>query len=151
MLAMTAGAGLLTASAQRSAASAQVSAINQQNDAAASQIAAQTGQQMTERARAARVERASARAAASDAGVNLGSGSFLAALQTSSMAQGMDQGVMLYNNKNQVAALNADATAALSRVTKPTLLGAGITIGTSMYGAYGRANAAQKAGIATAG
>lgn len=151
MLAMTAGAGLLTASAQRSAASAQVSAINQQNDAAASQIAAQTGQQMTERARAARVERASARAAASDVGVNLGSGSFLAALQTSSMAQGMDQGVMLYNNKNQVAALNADATAALSRVTKPTLLGAGITIGTSMYGAYGRANAAQKAGIATAG
>lgn len=147
--ATVAGAAASTYS-QYQAAKAQTRAINQAQDAASTQAAAQAGAELTARARAARVERAAARAAASDSGVNLGGGSFLAALQTSAMDQSYDEGVILYNNKNQVAAINTDAASALTRVTRPTLLGAGLTIGQAGYNGYKAGQRAAKTGADSA-
>jgi hypothetical protein len=50
---------------------------------------------MTERARAARRERASMRSAGAESGINMGSNSFLAGLQTSVLNQYSDQGLIL--------------------------------------------------------
>lgn len=150
LMAATVASAAASTYSQYQSAKAQTNAINKAQDAASTQAAAQAGAELTARARAARVERASARAAASDSGVNLGGGSFLAALQTSAMDQSYDEGVILYNNKNQVAAINTDAASALARVTRPTLLGAGLTIGTAGYTGYKSGQRATKSGADSA-
>ena len=83
--------------AANKAVDAQAKAVSKQNQIRADEIAKQAGQELTERARMARRERAAARAAASQAGVNLGSNSFMAMLQTSEMNQYNDMGLIVYN------------------------------------------------------
>lgn len=131
---------------QRKVAKAQEAAINEQNRIQAEEIADAAGQQLTERARAARRERGAMRAAASEAGINLGSGSFLAALQTSAINQYNDQGLIIHNERGQQRAREAQARSAMSSIEVPTFLGAALQIGAAGFGAYQRGKAAEKRG-----
>jgi len=116
---------------------AQARAINQQNEAQAEEIADAAGHEMSERARAARRERASLRAAGSAAGINLDtSGSFLASLNTASMNQYNDNGLISYNERTQQRARQAGAASAMSRVQIPSALEAALTIGGTAYSEY---------------
>lgn len=124
---------------QHESAKAQVAAINEQNETQADEIARQAGQEMFERTRAAHRERAQARAAGSEAGINLGSNSFLAALQTSAFNQYNDMGLVAQNEKAQQAARSAGARSAMSGIQMPTALSAAFTIGVSGATAFGTA------------
>jgi hypothetical protein len=138
---------------QYQSAKAQVKAINEQNRIQADEIADAAGLELTERARAARRERGRSRAAASEAGINLGSGSFLAALQTSAINQSNDSGLILQNEKNQQRARDANYRSALSQIQVPTALSASLAIGASAaQGFYaGGASIAKGASKATGG
>lgn len=112
--------------AQNHAASVQAKALTKQNQVLADQISDQQGQQIDARARAARKERAAARVAASESGINLGSNSFLAMLQTSDIHQGIDTGLILHNEKAAQQARQAQYESNLSRLTMKTGLGIGL-------------------------
>lgn len=136
------GVGVTVASAaasqygQYQSAKAQVSAINQQNKLQAEEIAKAAGQEMTERARAARRERGAMRAAGSEAGINIDtSGSFTAALQASAFNQYNDQGLISYNERAQQRARQANATSSMSSIQVPNALTAALAIGSSYAGA----------------
>lgn len=148
---VTAGLAIASTAAsmygQHQSAKAQVKATNQQNELQAKEIAQKAGQQISERARMARRERASARAAASEAGVNLGSGSFLAALQTSAMNQYSDAGLISQNEKGQQAARAAQASSVMSQIQVPTALGAALAIGTTGLSALTAGQQATNAGV----
>ena len=117
--------------AQAISASRQATALRKQNQIVADQIADQQGQQIDERARAARRERAAARVAASESGINLGSNSFLAMLQTSEINQSIDSGLILHNEKNMQEARQARFSSNMAGLLSKTNLG----MATDMAGA----------------
>ena len=114
----------------------QTAAIEKQNEIEAGQIADAAGVEMSERARAARRERAASRANASESGINLGSGSFLASLQTSLLNQTNDMGLISRNESNQQKARQAKANSAAAGITMPTAASAAFSIGTAAAGTY---------------
>lgn len=97
-----------------------------------SEINQAAGQQEDARARAAREERASARAAAAESGVNLGSGSFLAQLQTSDLNQVNDNGIILKNAENQKKSTGIQYQSGLAGLQKKS----GLAIGVDMAGTF---------------
>lgn len=105
------------------AARRQAKAINEQSQAQSDQLADKASQELDLRARAARRERAAARVAAAESGINLSSNSFLAMLQTSEVNQSIDSGLILKNAKNDQAARKAQTNSLLSQVTTKTGLG----------------------------
>lgn len=130
---------------------AQVRAIDDANALQADQIAKAAGAEMTERARAARRERASMRAAGSAVGLNVDtSGSFVAALQASSMNQYNDQGVIAYNERGQQRARQTEATGRMSQIQIPSALSAALAIGSTAVGSFA-ATKPPKTKTATAG
>lgn len=130
LLALSLGSTAVGTVGQIQSGKAQARAINQQNEIAAEEIATAAGVEMTERARAARRERGSLRAAGSAAGINLDtSGSFIAALQSATMNQGIDSGLVVYNERTRQRARQAEARSAMSRVYIPSALEAALTIG----------------------
>lgn len=108
---------------QNKANKAYQKSLDKQNAVRQEEIRKQAGQELTERARAARRERGSARAAASAAGVNLDSNSFLAMLTTSEVAQTNDSGTILYNERAAQRARHAEYASMLSRIQYKTGLG----------------------------
>lgn len=129
---------------QREQAKAQIKATDNANALQAEQISDQTGVELSERARAARRERGSARVLAGEAGVNLGSGSFLAQLQGSAMNQYNDSGLILQNEKSQQASRQAQTDTLMSNIWKPsagemalTIGAAGVSTAASGAAAYG--------------
>lgn len=146
--------GITTAASlvmQYQSAQSQARALGRQNQAQADEISRQAGLEMHERARAARRERAYARAAASEAGINLSSNSFLSALQTSYLNQYSDMGIIAMNERARQRARAAEASAAASRIDMPNWVTAGLQIGGSMYGGYQAGKAQERAAIAAAG
>jgi hypothetical protein len=125
---------------------AQKKAVDVQNALQQKEIADQAGQELTERARAARRERGIMRASASESGINLGSNSFLAALQTSMLNQFNDQGLITQNEKNAQKARDASATSILAGLSAPNAFGTALQIGISGAGAYYNTKAREKAG-----
>lgn len=119
--------------AANNAADAQAAALEEQNAIQADEIRDAMGQELNERARAARRERASARVSASEAGINLGSNSFLAMLQTSEVNQAIDSGIILKNNSNAQRARQARHESNLAGIQKKT--GLGIAIDATQAGA----------------
>ena len=119
---------------QQESAKANTKAISEQNQVQADEIARATGNELHERARAARRERAMMRASASESGVNLGSGSFLAALQTSAQNQYNDMGLIVQNEKGQQRARVANTRARMAHV--PSALSSALTIGAAGAGSY---------------
>ena len=132
--------------AQHETAKKQVAAINQQNEVQADEIAKAAGRELTERARAARRERATARAAASEAGLNLNSGSFMAVLQASAFNQYNDQGTIIQNERGQQRARQARARSEIAGVQTPDYLAGALRIGASAYGTYNQDQEAIAAG-----
>lgn len=128
--------------AANKAADRQTRALEGQNQLQADEIADQQGQELDERARAARRERASARVSASESGINLGSNSFLAMLQTSEIQQSMDSGLILRNERNAQRGRQARHSSNLAGIQKKTGLGIALDAtqaGTSAYlGAGGK-------------
>lgn len=141
--AATTAAGLYT---QHQSAKKQVAAINEANEAQADEISKAAGKEMTERARAARRERGAMRAAASESGLNLASGSFMAALQTSAFNQYNDQGTVIQNERGQQRSRAARARSEMAGVQMPDYLSGALRIGASAYGAYDRDQEAKKHG-----
>lgn len=121
---------------QRQQAKAQERATNEQNAIQADEIAKSAGVELGERARAARRERASMRASASESGINLGSNSFLAALQTSQMNQSNDMGLITQNERGQQRARQANARSLMSRIQMPTAASSAFALGAAGAGAY---------------
>lgn len=113
-----------------------VKALNAQNELRADEINQQAGQELNERSRAARKERAAARVAASEAGVNLGSGSFLALLQSSEVQQAQESGVILKNKDSAQKARQAEYTSQLSQHSYVTGVGMVLNAASAGAGAY---------------
>lgn len=118
-------------------ANAQQKAINAQADARATQVAAQAGQAESAAAMAARQARSSSVVAAGESGINLGSNSFLASLQTTTMNQYENEGLIMENEKNQQNGDRAMVQSELnSKATSPTFLGGALDVALSGAGAY---------------
>lgn len=141
---MAALSAYATNKAANKSADAQSKLLTQQTIQRDSEINQAAGQQEDARARAAREERASARVAAAESGVNLGSGSFLALLQTSDLTETNDNGVILKNAENQRKATGIQYQSGLAGLQKKTGLGialdsanAAAGTGIAAYSAFG--------------
>lgn len=115
------------------AAERQANALAIQSQGKQEEIADQAGNELNERARAARRERAAARVASSESGINLGSGSFLAMLQASEISESIDSGLILRGERVQQRAREAEYRSNLSQLTRHT--GLGIALGAFQSGA----------------
>lgn len=136
LVAITATTTAVSGYAQRESAKAQQRALNKQNQVQADEISRKTGQELTERAREARRERATARVLAGEAGINLGSGSFLAQLQSSAMSQYNDMGLIVQNEKSQQAARAAQINSLFSQISNPSWAEIGISTAASGASSY---------------
>lgn len=127
---------------QNAAIEKQAQALSIQNSYKQEEIADQAGNEINERARAARRERAAARVSASESGINLGSNSFLAMLQSSEINESIDSGLILRNERIQQRSRQAEYNSNLATLTKHT--GLGIALGavqsgvSAYYGAGGK-------------
>jgi hypothetical protein len=117
------------------AAKKQANAINEQSAIQAEEISDQKGVELDERARAARRERAAARVAASESGINLGSNSFLAMLQTSEINQSIDSGLILKGEKTEQRARQAETNSYLAGIHMKS--GLGIALDATQAGVQG--------------
>ena len=122
--------------AQAVSASRQATALRKQNQVIADQIADQKGQEIDERARAARRERAAARVAASESGINLGSNSFLAMLQTSEITESINAGLILHNEKNAQDARQAQFGSNMAGIMSKNNLGMAVDMAGAGLQAY---------------
>ncbi len=100
----------------------------QRND----EINTAAAEQLNARAKAARQERAAARAAAAESGVNLGSGSFLAQLSTSQVNQYNDNGIITKNAEEQRKATGVQYESGLAGLQIQS--GLGIALGATTAG-----------------
>jgi hypothetical protein len=134
------GASIATNIAANKAAARQEKALNKANAIQAEQISDAAGVELDRRARQARQERAAARVAASESGINLGSNSFLALLQESEVNQSIDQSLILKEERNRQEARQSEYESRLSTIQKKTGLGIlfdGAVAGISAYSAAG--------------
>lgn len=140
LMGLAAGASVASSVAQNKANRAFERSLNEQNRLRQEEIRKRAGQELTERARQARRERGSARAAASAAGVNLDSNSFLAMLSTVDTNLTNDAGTILYNERHQQKARDVEYRSQLSQIQYKTGLGIAldaVTAGGSAYFAAG--------------
>jgi type II secretory pathway component HofQ len=124
--------------AQNRAIKNQQKALAVQNQVRQDEINQQTGNEVNEIARAARRERAAARVAASESGINLGSGSFLAMLQESSVNQSINSGLTLKNGANAQRARDASYRSNLAALVTKSGLGIALdAVGSGVSAYYG--------------
>lgn len=137
MAALAVATTAMTTVAQVQQASANKKSIDAQNKVRAEQIADQATQQANVNAMQARQQRAQSIAAASAAGVNLGSNSFMASLQTTTMNQANENGLIMENEENMQQANTAETQSLLnSKATSPTFVGATLNMALSGADAY---------------
>ena len=141
--------GAISAVSQYRNAKAQQKAIAQQSAVQADEIAQQKGEELTARARAARRERGAMRAAASESGINLGSGSFLAALSTSALNEMNDSGLIIKNGEMAQRARIAQTNSLFASHPVPNPWLQALQVGASAFGSYQRGVALQNAGAQT--
>lgn len=122
--------------AQNKANRAYEKSLNEQNNLLREEMRKKAGHELTERARQARRERGSARAAASAAGVNLDSNSFLAMLSTIDTNLTNDAGTILYNERHQQKARDVEYRSKLSQIQYKTGLGIALDAATAGGTAY---------------
>jgi hypothetical protein len=132
--AMTAAASTVAASQQ---ARAQAATIQAQSQLRANQTRAVAGQQMEQAAMKARQQEAQSLAAASGAGINVGSNSFMASMQTTNMNQANESGLILENEQNQQQANVAETQSLLnSEASSPSAVGGMVDVGLAGAGGY---------------
>lgn len=122
--------------AQTQNAKAQTKAINEQRAVVREEARQEATGQLFDQMRAARRERAQIRTAAGEAGLGLNSGSIEGLLNDSAMQQELQGSRTIANMESKHRANEADANSMLSRVQSPTLLGAGLQIGSSAMSAW---------------
>jgi hypothetical protein len=122
--------------AENKAMRRQEEALNAANKVRAEQIDDQASSEMNERARAVRRARASARATASEAGINLSSGSFLAQLQNFNASEDLEAGLISSNRNNAQKSRDADYKSQLSRISYKTGLGIALDAAGAGLSAY---------------
>ncbi|HGM7334081.1 TPA: hypothetical protein ACKQCJ_000370 [Stenotrophomonas maltophilia] len=138
--AVTAAAAVAQDVSANKAAKKQTKILQDQADERAEQLADQASAEMNARASELRKATASARASASGAGINLGSGSFLAQLQSFDEQLDEAQGLQTKNLNDSVKANSTALNVSLSQITTKTGLGMGIDAvqaGVSSYSAMG--------------
>ena len=113
----------------------QISAIDQQLAATQKEIQTAEVAEVNERQRIARQEQARIKVAAGQAGLNIG-GSVSALLQDSAMQNSLSRERTRLNAETQQNAAIADANSMYSRVQRPTILGTGLRMATSVGSAY---------------
>jgi hypothetical protein len=125
--------------AQMQAASANRKAIDAASIQRQNEIRAQGSLQLNETMMQARAARAHSIAAASGSGINLGSNSFLASLQTTAMATSQKTQIELENENNaQIDNFNKTQSELNAKASTPTFLGWFINNNLSyLSGAYG--------------
>ncbi len=137
MVGTAAASAALSMYASNKSATAQGEAINQEAEIRGKEMQAQAGQQEEEGLMRSRAERAQSIAAASGSGVNLGSNSFMASLQTTTMNQANESGLILENEKNQQQANTAETQSLLNeKATSSTFLGATLNVALAGGSAY---------------
>jgi hypothetical protein len=135
---------------QVQSAKSQTAAIQAQATQAATEAASKASGETNDRLREARREQSRIKVAAGEAGLQLG-GSIDLLLRDSQLQSSMAAGRIQDNQGRENGATSAEANSMLSRVTSPTLLGAGLQIagaGIQGYGA-GQSIQAQRPRVAT--
>ena len=134
---ITAGAVLAVASttagviSQAKQAKAQTKAINQQQAVVAEENRRAASAELFDQMRASRREQARIRTASGEAGLSLQSGSIESMLLDSAMQSELQGTRTMANLESRQAATKAEAASALSQISKPTALGAGLQIASS--------------------
>lgn len=120
----------------------EIKAAKAQNKAITAQLAEQTAQiesqesaELNDRQRQVRREQARIRIAAGQQGLNT-TGSVLSLLQDSAMQGALADERISQNADNQHKAASAEANSMYSRVSQPTILGAGLRIAQAGMGGY---------------
>ncbi len=118
------------------AANATEKQLKQQANNRANQLSDQASAEINERAKAIRQAAASARASASGAGINLGSNSFLAQLQSFDAQLDEAQGLQTKNLNNSIKANSDSLNVSLSQITHKTGLGIAVDAGIAGVSGY---------------
>jgi hypothetical protein len=113
---------------QVQSANNQIKAINSQRAVVREETRQQASAELFDEMRAARREQAEIRTAAGEAGLGLNSGSIESLLEDSAMQMELQGSRTIANMESKHKANEADANSMLSRVQKPTVLGAGIQL-----------------------
>lgn len=122
--------------AQAKTAKAQAKAINNQLEVTAEENRKQASAELFDQMRASRREQARIRTGAGEAGLSLGSGSVENLLLDSAMQLEFKQDRTLANMESRHNANVAEAESMMSRIQKPTALGAGLQVGASAASAW---------------
>lgn len=122
---------------QAQAAKAQTKAINNQRAVVREETRQKSTAELFDAMRASRREQGHIRAAAGEAGLSLSSGGSIEnLLLDSAMQMEFSRDRTLANMESRHRANEAEADSMLSRIQKPTALGAGIQIGSSAASAW---------------
>lgn len=125
-------------------AKAQTKAIKEQAAVAREETRAEATAELFDNMRAARREAGRTRATAGEAGLDLGSGSVEALLMDSAMQSELKNDRTIANMESRHNSNVAEANSMLSRIQKPTALGAGLRIaatGAKAFAGVANANA----------
>lgn len=114
--------------AQIKSAKAQTKALNEQAKVVREENRQVATAETFDSMRAARREQARIRTAAGEAGLSLASGSVESLLRDSAMQGELNRDRILANLESRNTAAQAETSSALSRIQKPTALGAGLNI-----------------------
>lgn len=145
--AITAATTVASVVAERAQASSNEKAIDQAADVRAHQVAAQAGQQESAAAMQARMARSQSVVAAGESGINLGSNSFLASLQTTTMTQYNNEGLIMENERAQQQGDEATTQSELNtKAYAPSVFGGALDSALSGADAYISYQNAYKAG-----
>ena len=113
---------------QIKSANAQTKAINEQRAVVREETRQEATGELFDQMRAARREQAQIRSAAGEAGLGLNSGSIEGLLMDSAMQSELQGSRTVANMESKHRANEAEANSMLSRISKPTALGAGLQI-----------------------
>lgn len=128
---------------QSKAAKAQEAAILGQQELVSEENRRQATNELFDQMRAARREQGRIRTAAGEAGLGLNSGVIEGLLLDTVVQKELNGDRTLANLESRHAAATAQTESALSRIQSPTVLGAGLQIGTQAIGAFSSAQAAK--------
>lgn len=133
---MTVASTAASVVAQSKAADAQAKAINSQLQATEDENRQAASAELFDQMRATRREQARIRAASGEAGLDIGSASIENLLADSAMQGSLQGSRTLANLESRDRAAEEEAKSQMSRVQKPTALGAGLQIGTAAANAW---------------
>lgn len=135
MIALTVASTAASIVSEVQSAKRQEGAIRDQLAVTQNEVNDKASAEVNDRLREARREQAKIKVAAGEAGLKLG-GSIDLLLKDSMMQAGLSNERTLGNRDRELTAANAEANSMLSRVEKPTVLGAGLRLATAGMQGY---------------